>query len=504
MQKEAVNDIRNDLIEILYLINDNIRKLKRFLADIRKAKTHISGPTYQQTVISAECLLDTYVHQKNYTSRTITATDTMSPSATLLSRSEEAVQSLRDFLRTFQIQTAALITCTDWQSPSFSHTIHSQAGRQTNTIYATINDYKRDQHWDTHAYEQAFLKEYIDAFIKFPIQVCTTSSGMAAFTTILCYLLLEQKAKGPVLIGSSVYFENKALLRSAFGDRVIEVDENDTGGIIETIKTRRPCLIVFDSLANASTIAVPDLKKIIHFLVSFVRQDTYLVIDNTGLATQFQPFPLLAGIRTKLRVIMFESLNKYHEFGMDRVTGGIFWSSGGDTGKLFDYRIHLGTIMPDSAAVSLPTPNRELLDKRLMRITRNTSLIASTLQEWIDLHPHSPFASVIFPGLPNHPMYARTQSAPFHGGYCTIQFKPRYQKISVYKRFVKTVIRQAKNERADIVTGTSFGLNSTRIYLTALRSSPTTPFVRIAVGTEHRIAIEKISRVLTASLSQMK
>jgi cystathionine beta-lyase/cystathionine gamma-synthase len=191
---------------------------------------------------------------------------------------------------------------------------------------------------------------------------------------------------------------------------------------------------------------------------------------------------------------MFESLNKYYQFGMDRVTGGILWSTGGtSTEKLIDYREHLGTIMPDVTSASLPTPNRKLLMRRLQRHERNASLLASAIQEWIDMHPKSQLSQIIFPGLPNHP--ANKLPMPFHGSYFMIEFKKPYQTIPSYKRFVSSVIAEAKRSHVDIVSGTSFGLNRTRIYLTAVRNKPATPFVRVAVGVEHRIAIENIKQV---------
>jgi cystathionine beta-lyase/cystathionine gamma-synthase len=502
MLEKAIADIRSDLEETLYLVGDTIRRLKTFISDLKKVKTHIDRTVYENTRIETEHYIDTYCQYEERIVAGLSSVTAIAPSDTLLSETENIVKETRAFIRNYQCRVGALVTSTDWQSPTFAHSLKSQAGRQTNTIYATINDYKRDQHWDTYRYERAFLKENIDALIKFPIQVWTTSSGMAAFTTILHFLLFEQKNDRPVLIGQSIYFENKALVKRAYGDRVIEVDENDTKSVIEAIQTHNPSLIIFDSLTNAPTIPVPDLPAIIRFLKQHVREDTYLVIDNTCLSVMFQPLSLLRGRRTKLRVIVFESLNKYHQFGMDRVTGGILWSVGRDTEKLFDYRVHLGTIMPDVTSASLPTPNRKLLTRRIQRHERNASLLSSAIQEWIDTHPKSPFAKIIFPGLPNHS--ANGMPLPFHGSYFMIEFKKPYQTIPSYKRFVSTVIDQAKRSRVDIVSGTSFGLNRTRIYLTAVRSKPTTPFVRVSVGVEHRIAIENITQVFIRACSHFR
>ena len=471
---ESLADYRQDFEELHYLLTDSINRLKRFLSDILKAKKYITHPTYEEITATAHHYIDACRTQIR-----------------MVTECNQAYE----FLRTHQTLIGALITSTDWQSPTFLHATASQAGRQTNSIYATINDYKRDQHWDAHRYEQAFLKANIDGLIKFPIQVCATTSGMAAFTTILNYLMLEHKATRPVLIGKSIYFENKSLIKQAFGDLVVEVDESNTEQVIHAIDQYNPSIVFLDSLTNSPDIAVPDLTVITTHLVAHSKVETYLVLDNTCLSVMFQPYPLVFAKRSKLRLIVFESLNKYHQFGMDRVTGGIVWSYGGDTGKLFDYRVHLGTNIPDLVACSLPTPNRLILTKRLLRHHRNTSIITQSLQEWVTAHPNASVSEIVFPGLPNHPSYDWVKHRSFHGSYFMIRFKKKYRTISSYKRFVTAIIQTAKRSRVNLVSGTTFGTNTTRVYLTAIRSKPNTPFIRVSVGTENKQEVEAIITV---------
>ncbi len=499
--QEAIEDSRQDLDEILYLLNDCTNRLKTFLRDIRRAKLHILSATYQETVITTEQYLDIYHLHTQQVANCLNKLAHISPTMTLLRQAEEIIEKDRDFLRSYQARIGTLITSTDWQSPSFAHSIRSQAGRQTNTIYATINDYKRDQHWDAYRYERVFLKEYIDALVKFPVQVLATSSGMAAFTTILNFLLLEHKAIRPVLIGKSIYFQNKILLNAAYGDKIIEVDESDTDAVLSAIQTHNPSIIILDSLTNMPNIALPNINGITEYLIKHARDETYLIIDNTGLSVAFQPLPLFIGRLTKVRLIVFESLNKYYQFGMDRVTGGILWNYGGDTGKLFDYRVHSGTNIPDVSVDSLPTPNRKLLTLRLTRHQRNALFLATHLQEWIDSHQAYPFTKIVYPGLSNHPNYQLKKGKVFYGSYLSIQFKKKYQNVTAYKRFVSSVMDEAKRQHVHLISGTSFGLNTTRIYLTALRSKPSTPFVRIALGTEHRILLEAITEVFVDAFS---
>ena len=81
-------------------------------------------------------------------------------------RSSESVQNLRlqlenafQYLRVSGQLTGSIITATDWQCPSFAHSVSSMAGRFNGKIIGTINDYKRDHHHDEKEYERRLLKE---------------------------------------------------------------------------------------------------------------------------------------------------------------------------------------------------------------------------------------------------------------------------------------------------------------------------------------------------------
>lgn len=463
-------DFKETIAEVLYLLSDAYRRLEAFRKVIAKNKKHIHPTTYAQANKTAEQYQQEIKDCKNTLS------------------SDAAISDAREYLRTHQGLFGALMTMTDWQSPSFTHSLTSQAGRETGKIYATINDYKRDQHWDSYRFEQAFLKHNIDAFFKFPLHVYATTSGMAAFTTILAFLLGEKKIQGNIVAGNSIYFENKTLITQFFPDQLTVVDESDTDGLLRTIDEKKPSVIFLDSLTNSPNIIVPDLTRVIRSLLA-VKTETYLVIDNTGLSINFQPFPLFLGRRTNLRIIMFESLNKYHQFGADRTTGGIIVGFGVATGKLFDYRDHAGTNIRDVGAASLPTPNRTMLKKRLARHTKNASLVAQHLTQWIQDHPNSPFEGISFPGI---------------GSYFTILFKKKYATIPSYRRFINRTLVTAKRHKVNLISGTSFGLDTTRIYLTAVRSRPNTPFVRVAVGTENMQTLESMCDVFIETLKRFR
>ncbi len=465
--------------EITYLLTDADRKLRSFQHAIQKNRRHIPANEYEELRQRAD------IYRKEIARQIIRVKDTGKDEQTI----DRTHTEIREYLRTHVLMFAALITSTDWQSPSFTHSLVSQAGRETGSIYATRNDYKRDQHWDAFRYEQAFVKEYVDAWFKLPIHVYATSSGMSAFTTILLFLMGEKKINGPILAGHSIYFENKTLLTELFGDRLIFAEESDANEFVHSVLTHRPSAVFIDSLSNSPEIVVPDISTIIGKLLSRVTRETYLIIDNTGRSIDIQPFSRLFGKRTKLHIIQFESLNKYHQFGMDRTTGGIIVSYGAQTGKLFEYRDHGGTNISDVSAATLPTPNRIMLASRLDRHKRNATLLADTLNRWLKTHPSSPIAGISYPG---------------RGCYMTVGFRENRRNIRCYTKFVTSAITAARRLNVNLTSGTSFGLNTTRVYLTATRSKPYTPFVRIAVGTEHESDMQQVCQAFLHTIEQIR
>jgi len=501
---ETRADIINDIGETLYLLSDALGKLTVFQKTLHRLHNALSIPLVTQSAVQIRQLRSFYADvfdktraiQKNILSNNV--------SSDTFALAETHIGKTRMFLRTHQHILASVITMTDWQSPSFLHALHSQAGRQTNTIYETINDYKRDQHWDAHTYERQFAKEYIDTFVKFPVKVYATVSGMAAFTTILSFLLFETDKTRPVVIGASSYFENKILLHKAFPGRIIEVNETDTDKLLSIITSRQPVAVFLDSITNAPNIPIPDIKRILLHMKKYSRTETYMVVDNTGLPVLFQPIKRIPTGFRNVRLLIFESLNKYHQFGMDRVTGGIIWGYGKGLERLFDYREHLGTNIPDASAVALPTPNRGILSKRLTRHGRNAFILAHTLTRWIDNHPNAPLAAIRYPGLLRQTHTPTSEAVPFYGSYFVIEFKRRYQTIPAYKRFIKKLLANARKQHIDLVCGTSFGLNTTRVYLTAVRAKTTQPFLRVSVGTEHKHTIDRISRLFLDTFGQFR
>ncbi len=408
-------------------------------------------------------------------------------------------------LRSLQGITATLLISTDWQSPSFLHALKSQAGIQEGKIVGTVNDYKRDENLDARAFEIAFAREYIDgATLRIGPSVYATSSGMAAFTTIIAFLQHHQKTDGPILVGGSSYFENKMMLKKAFSGRIYFFDEFDVDGFLKLVARHQPAVIFLDTLCNTEEVAVPHLSRLIPELAKCVKRHTFLVLDNSGMGPMYQPLNDFPFLSLKLHLIVFESLNKFYQFGMDRVTGGIIWTVGHACLGMQSMRTHLGTNIPDASAQALPEPNRMLLEARMQRIDRNVQHVAEALDAHIRSKTRSPFSRVTYPGLPCYKGYVWTKDLPFHGAFFVLNFKPRASIVAHAKQFIALAIEEAKKNDVELIAGTSFGFNITRVYLTALKANKIAkPFLRISVGTESPEEIEKLIKVFKRTIDRL-
>jgi cystathionine beta-lyase/cystathionine gamma-synthase len=395
--------------------------------------------------------------------------------------------SLADRLRVEQGLLAGLVAAPDWQSPSFLHSLAPAAGRQTGRIQAHWNDYKRDRHVDAEDYERRYVEEMIDG----PAgpRALLTGCGMAAFTTILGWLIGEGKLRGPVLAGRGLYHESRLLLERILPGRISFIDESDTAAVLRAIGECRPSVVFLESLSNTRWMPVVDLHAVIDVLRG---TDTYLVLDNTCLSVGCQPFAL-AG--ESVRLVMFESLLKYAQLGLDRAGAGVIVAGSGDAELLEDYREHLGTNIPDVSVHALPPPDRGVLERRVARLQRNAIHIAEGLDERAP-----PGVGIVYPGLGAHRLPGAAARLPFRGGCLSVVFGEPEQRLEHQQRLVCEAVAEAARRGIRLLAGSSFGFDTTRIYLTAARAEYGTPFVRIAAGTEHRLELDGLTDVLARAI----
>ena len=285
----------------------------------------------------------------------------------LLAGLNTARRRVAEVLRARQPLTAALLVAADWHSPSIAHSVHSTAARYDGHVVPHHDDYKRDRHPDEAAWEQRWVEEMVDNPHGHRLRALMTASGMAAFTTVLNHVA-EQVGNRPVLMGAATYHECRELLhRSSLRDRIVAIPEGDLEGWRSAI-LRTPAAVFVDSLCNAAGLPVADIESLIALLHQRDER-MFLVVDNTARSVTLQPWTWLTA-PTRLRMIVFESLTKYAQLGLDRTAGGLMVAAADDANRLDVLREHLGTNIADASVHQVPRPDRSLLERRLRRIGR--------------------------------------------------------------------------------------------------------------------------------------
>jgi len=493
--EEATGDLRDDFDELTFLARAARARLGALVAELDGAGDALhagSGAAVKAVALDQVRRYDALLARLAQAG----ARAAGPPDRRRLAELSVEQASLADLARTLQALVGPLVSACDWQSPPFLSSTRAGTGPRAARITPHWNDYKRDRHLDAAAYERAYVAELVDG--PADARALLTSCGMAAFTTILAFLGAKRHLDGPVVIGRGLYHETKLLLRRAVGDRIDEVDEADTDEVLRAIAELRPGAIFLDSLCNTTWAPMPDLQAVVRFLHAQQSGpqglDAVLVVDNTGLGASCQPLARL-GAQPSPRVIVFESLLKYAQLGLDRVNAGVIVARGGDAEALSSYREHLGTNVADVAAGCLPPPDRSVLERRLHRLGRNADRLAECLHDAALRLP----VEIVHPSLPAHPAYARARRLRFRGGCVSIAYEPA-DVSRLGPRLLETAIFEARRRRVTLVGGSSFGFDATRIYLTAAPADCGEPFVRIAAGTENRLEIERVGEVLARAL----
>ncbi len=488
---EALADLRADFDELLFLVRSAEAELAATAADLDEARERLYPETFEMLAaqIRGARSRNGAIGRRLLALRQLASPDRRATPSRLAEIGAQKTASV-DLLRTERTIVAALATAADWQSPSFLHSMLPAAGRQYGRIRPHWNDYKRDRNLDAEGYEHAYVVRMLDG--PPDLRALLTSCGMAAFTTVLAFLRDERRLERPVVIGRGLYHETRELLERGFRGQVHAVDERETGAILRAIDELRPSAVFLDSLSNTRGMPVPDLRAVIKRLRG---RETTLVIDNTGLSVSLQPFALAGD---GVRLIVFESLLKYAQLGLDRANAGVIVARGEDAEGLADYREHLGTNVADVAVHALPRPERWVLERRLGRLQRNAALLAERLRARVD-----DLAEVVYPGLAEHPCYPVARALSFRGGCFSLVLSDEDGELSREQALVEAAVVQAERRGIPLIGGASFGFNTTRIYLTGARAERGDPFVRVSAGTEHRLEVEALAEVLAAAVREV-
>jgi cystathionine beta-lyase/cystathionine gamma-synthase len=483
----ALDDLAADFHELLFLCRSAETELAQAAAELDAASLHARTGDLLGRQLASSCRRYRATGERLLVLRELAQCGHATPSLVKELAAEKA--SLADLLRTERALTAGLVGAADWQSPSFLHSTLPAAGRQSARIQAYWNDYKRDRHVDGEEFERRWVTAMVDG--PTGSEALLTTCGMAAFMTVLSFLTMEGKLNGPVLVGAGVYHETKLLLERALEGRVRVVDERDTRGLVRTIEELGPSAIFLDSLSNTKWMPVPDLPPLMDCLRD---TETYLIVDNTGLSVFCQPFALAD---ESVSLIVFESLLKYAQLGLDRANAGVIVARPEAAETLAQYREHLGTNVADVAVHALPSPDRGVLERRLGRLGRNALALAGRLRERTD-----GAVEIVYPGLAPHPCARAASRLAFGGGCLSIVFGEHDPELRREHALVEAAVAEAAARGIALLGGSSFGFNTSRIYLTAARAECGEPFVRVAAGTEHSVDLETLADALAVAVHQ--
>src|SRR5205823_966560 len=129
------------------------------------------------------------------------------------------------------------------------------------------------------------------------------------------------------------------------------------------------------------------------------------------------------------------------------------------------------------------------------RLGRNAEALAAHVED-----AGSPFVRATHPSLESHRGHALARRLWFRGGYVELDLGVDAGPDE-RRRFAARLLAEARRRSVPLVAGASFGFDVTRVYVTAADASAGTPFVRVAAGTEHRLAVERMKEVLGACLA---
>jgi cystathionine beta-lyase/cystathionine gamma-synthase len=343
------------------------------------------------------------------------------------------------------------------------------------------------------------------------------------------------ESKPIVLSGKDLYVEVKNSIlafcsRSQLDHKEILAYDTDT--LISAIKEDSPCAVFLEPVANSYDLRVTEVGRVIEALREWdwrrdarytsPRQDRYiyLVIDSTTLGPQaLWKRCTLENLPPFVRVVNIESLIKYGEDGQDLTGAAVVTLAGRYPGAGFkNIRSRRGFMPSEPAARRVDfSIDRQALDRRLARHSRNTDIVARSL----DKHA---VAEGGFLDRPCHPLLAEhpdheafASEAGGSGSLLSVGF--RYSLLKDYrelygeppsewqgrpmavsdkeriaKAYSTLVTQLAGDIGLDLLLGTSFGFNTSRIavYTRQLvndehalaKGHREAPYLRVASGTE--------------------
>ncbi|HEY9787657.1 MAG TPA: pyridoxal-phosphate dependent enzyme, partial [Candidatus Obscuribacterales bacterium] len=386
--------------------------------------------------------------------------------------------SIKEALRKAYRQKGTMLCARDWQSPVYASSIGVYANRLSDGIAEHVWDYKRDGHLDALVYEERFVEEYAAHLGSKSLKGYLTNCGMAGFSTILHFLADEMGMGQQASVAlTPMYFENIHLARGFFPN-LEQIQPLKEAKLADWLKANRPSVIFLDAVTNCNDVIAHDFETIFNWARSQADKPLAIVLDTTCLPVFLLRSGLLKQLPDNVLVAFVESLAKYHQFGMDAVTGGIVVLHGQDSlnSSFRKTRARLGTNIADSSVGSLPEPSLKRMMRRMQRHSRNTQQLVKLLES--SMSPKGAIESISW--LSQGP-----PTAPWYTSSCfTVHLHKAFSSVPHYRQFERRVVELAQKKRFPIALSTSFGFDVSRLYITAPSTRFEDPFLRISVGTE--------------------
>lgn len=489
-----VDDVVNDLGELHHLISDLDQLQTSADDDKYRSDSHALSERWLHTNFSQaiQILKSRYRRHLDLVERA-TRWANSRELASLLATVRKEYLAIKAALRVAYRQRGTLLCAADWQSPSYASSVLVGMNRLSQGIEEHAWDYKRDGHLDALAYEEQFASEYVAHLGSSLLRAYLTNSGMAAFATVLHWLAHELQSGASSVALRPMYFENLHLA-GAFFPNLLQIESPSSEELLSFLRSEQPSVVLCDAVTNCGEVVKHDLDTVLGWARAEANHSLSIVIDSTCLPSLLLPAGLLENLPENVAVVLIESLAKYHQFGMDIVTGGVAVLHAQEAmhESFRKTRARLGTNIADASVGSLPRPGRERLTQRMHRHSRNTRLLAGQLEE-LACERAGIIESVSWQS-------EGTDAAPWYRSSCfSIRLKEPFKSIRRYREFETHVLQLAEQKDHPLALGTSFGFDLSRLYVTAPATAFEEPFLRISVGTETATEILAFAEILATA-----
>lgn len=358
-----------------------------------------------------------------------------------------------------------------FQSPSIVPSTHSQRSKPQNEKEYSV--YQRADFTPLNT-ENCLNQMYKKIGDRLP-QTLLFSSGMAAISAVMFYLMNAKKMRG-LSMGENAYFETKWLAENY--DNLEYFNEYDSKIKIDSeviwleypVNCTQPSKYPFDRGLNLKRI----FSSIIKSCAENKEKKIALVVDYTLYYLPFNIFDYFTRLPANLEIYLITSLQKHRGYGLDLTNGGAitFYPIQGnnDYEKLSRLRAIMGISITQETIWSMPKIKPGIINQLIKDSGANAFRIYREISK-------TGFELV---------RYYFSNNKDFSTSFIFIEIGKTLMKKSIKPPYlsdllISEIINAAKESRNVLIHGTSFGLPFCRIFKNSERYDNTNS-LRLAVG----------------------